>query len=166
MAVNEARGRSACGAAWGVAWLLLAAVAAAQSVPLEDLDRFPRQKLEIVSGRERHVFDVWVASTPARQAQGLMFVRDLPADRGMLFVYEAPQQLSMWMKNTYIPLDMVFIDGRGRIAHIAAQTEPHSLRTIAAPGPVQYVLELRGGEAQRRGLQVGDQVQGLATPHG
>ena len=77
----------------------------------------------------RHVFQVWLADTPQRQAQGLMFVRSLPELRGMLFVHEEPRAISMWMKNTYIPLDMVFIGAQGRIQQIVEQTTPHSLDT-------------------------------------
>ena len=87
-----------------------------------------------------------------------MFVRDLPADQGMLFVNEAPRVSYFWMKNTYIPLDMLFIDSRGRIAAIFANTTPHSLDPVGPDVPVKAVLELRGGEAARRGIRTGDRV--------
>jgi len=134
-------------------------VAHAQAGPIEDLSSFPRGKLEIADGKKvKHVFDVWLADSPRRQSQGLMFVRSLPAMRGMLFVHESPKQLSMWMKNTYIPLDMVFIDANGRIQQIIEQTTPHSLSTISSKDPALAVLEIAGGEAKRLGLHAGQRV--------
>ncbi|MEZ5533760.1 MAG: DUF192 domain-containing protein [Steroidobacteraceae bacterium] len=132
----------------------------AQDAPaLEDLAAFPRASLEISARGGTQRFAVWVADTRARQAQGLMFVRDLAPDAGMLFVAQAPREMSMWMKNTYIPLDMLFIAADGRIVRIAARTKPHSLDSISSYEPVTMVLELRGGEADRRGIQVGDHVR-------
>lgn len=143
-----------------ILWIGMAPVVQAQIAPLEDLRGFPQCHLQIESKRAgaRHDIEAWIADTPARQAQGLMFVRELPATRGMLFVYDAPRMLGMWMKNTYIELDMLFIRADGRVAWIAEHAQPHSLDTIAAPRPVQYVLELRGGEVQRLGLRTGDRV--------
>lgn len=138
--------------------LMLALGCAAQTTELTDLDRFPRTTLRIQSGKTLHTFKVWVADTPARQEQGLMFVRDLPADRGMIFPQSEPRPMSMWMKNTFIPLDMLFIDAAGHIVKIAARTEPHSLTTVASGQPVAAVLELKGGEAERRLLLVGNRV--------
>ena len=133
--------------------------ACAQAGPPEDLATFPRGKLEIADGKKvKHTFDVWLADNPRRQSQGLMFVRSLPAMRGMLFVHESPKQLSMWMKNTYIPLDMVFIDANGRIQQIIEQTTPHSLATISSNEPALAVLEIAGGEAKRLGLHPGQRV--------
>ena len=124
----------------------------AQIGPLEDLAAFPLGKLEISDGKKvKLIFEVWLADTPQRQAQGLMFVRSLPALRGMLFVHESPRPISMWMKNTYIPLDMVFIDGHGRIQQIVEQTTPHSLDLIRSNEPALAVLEIAGGEASGSG---------------
>jgi uncharacterized protein len=135
------------------------AAAYAQTGPAEDLAAFPRGKLQIADGKKvKHTFDVWVADSPRRQAQGLMFVRTLPALRGMLFVHESPKPISMWMKNTYIPLDMVFIDARGHIQEIIEQTKPHSLDLISSKEPALAVLEIAGGEAKRLGLQRGQRV--------
>jgi uncharacterized membrane protein (UPF0127 family) len=140
-------------------WLTCAAQATlAQNQPLEDLAHFPQSTLTIKSGKNSHVFQIWTADTPARKAQGLMFVRGLAADRGMLFVNEAPRVASMWMKNTYIPLDMVFIDANGKIAEIHANTTPHSLEIVSSRKPVLAVLELAAGEAAKRGLKPGDRV--------
>jgi uncharacterized membrane protein (UPF0127 family) len=125
-----------------------------------DLSSFPRSALTIhAAGGKGHVFNVWLADTPERQQQGLMFVRDLPADEGMLFVHRQPRVAGMWMKNTYIALDMLFIDARGQVVDIFERTVPHSLQTIGSRQPVKGVLELRGGEVRRRGLRVGDRVE-------
>jgi uncharacterized membrane protein (UPF0127 family) len=138
--------------------LALAGAATAQE-RLEDLDNFPRVKLEIADGKKtRHVFDVWVADTPSRQQQGLMFVRSLPELRGMLFVHQSPKHISMWMKNTYIPLDMVFIDDKGTIQQVVERTTPHSLDNIRSRLPAIAVLEIAGGEARRLGLKPGQRV--------
>lgn len=133
--------------------------AAAQSGPIEDLASFPIDKLEIADGKKvKYVFEVWLADSPARQSQGLMFVRDLPDLRGMLFVHDQPREISMWMKNTYIPLDMVFISDRGRIQQIVEQATPHSLAIIRSDKPALAVLEIAGGEARRLGLHAGQRV--------
>jgi uncharacterized membrane protein (UPF0127 family) len=143
----------------GAALALAATAAQAQDGPPEDLDAFPRGKLEIADGKKvKHTFDVWLADSPRRQAQGLMFVRSLPPMRGMLFVHESPRPMSMWMKNTYIPLDMVFIDGDSRIQQIVEQTTPHSLAIISSREPALAVLEIAGGEAKRLGLHPGQRV--------
>lgn len=136
------------------------AQAAAERPPgVMDLASFPRSALTIHAATgQGHVFRVWIADTPERQQQGLMFVRDLPADEGMLFVNRQPRPSGMWMKNTYIALDMLFIDERGRVVRIFERTVPHSLEVLESDGPVKAVLELRGGEVMRRGIRVGDRV--------
>ncbi len=138
---------------------LAAASVALAAQPLEDLEKFPRADVEISGKGGTHHFDVWIADTAPRRAQGLMFVRDLAPDAGMLFTEEAPRVMSMWMKNTFIPLDILFIDARGRIVRIAARTTPQSLDSISSYEPVTQVLELRGGETQARGIEVGDHVR-------
>ena len=139
--------------------MLGAATSRAQVGPIEDLDAFPRGKLEIADGKKvKHTLEVWLADTQSRQAQGLMFVRSLPSLRGMLFVHESPKPMSMWMKNTYIPLDMVFIDAQGRIQQIVEQTTPHSLAIISSTEPALAVLEIAGGEAKHLGLHPGQHV--------
>ena len=144
---------------WCVLALLCVGAAHAQIGPIEDLDAFPSADLKISEGKKvRHVFKVWLADTPQRQAQGLMFVRSLPDLRGMLFAYPQPKAISMWMKNTYIPLDMVFIDDHGRIQQIVEQTTPHSLDLIRSNEPALAVLEIAGGEAKRLGLRAGQRV--------
>lgn len=133
----------------------------AQAADLEDLAAFPRQTLTIHlgSGKKQTLeYEVWLADTPRRQAQGLMFVRSLAPKRGMLFVHESPRPIGMWMKNTYIPLDMLFIDARGRIQQIVENTIPHSLDVIRSREPMLAVLEIAGGEARRLGIAPGQRV--------
>ena len=146
---------------------LAISLASAQPALLE-LSTYPRTDLSIRTTRPAatHTFRIWVADTPQRQNQGLMFVRDLPANEGMLFINEQPRVASMWMKNTFIPLDMLWIDARGRITEIHANTTPHSLDTVSAPMKVRAVLELRGGETARRGIRRGDIVVHPAFRHG
>lgn len=139
--------------------LAMSAVALAQTeADLESLDAFPHSSLEIDSAGKRLKFDVWIADTGARRAQGLMFVKSLAPMRGMLFVYPEPRVVSMWMKNTLIPLDMLFVAGDGRIIRIAQRTRPHSLEQITSMGPVVAVIELAGGESARLGIETGARV--------
>jgi uncharacterized membrane protein (UPF0127 family) len=142
--------------------LALASAVIAQTLPggrpLEDLAKFPQTTLEIRTGGHKETFNIWVADTPPREEQGLMFVRDLPPDEGMIFIEREPRVASMWMKNTYIELDMVFIRSDGRVAAVFPRTVPFSETTITAGEPVKAVLEIRGGEAARRGIKVGDLV--------
>lgn len=114
---------------------------------------------EVSVGGQR--FEVEIARTDGERSQGLMFRRFLPANAGMLFDFEQTRSIAMWMKNTFIPLDMLFIDEAGEVVYIAERTVPKSLATISAPQPVRYVLELNGGTADRLGLSVGDRVEGL-----
>ena len=152
-------------AACALLLLALSSPAPAQMGPLEELDAFPRAELTLTDGkRSKHVFKVWLADTPSRQAQGLMFVRSLPQLRGMLFVHPEPRTISMWMKNTYIPLDMVFIDAQGRVQQVVEQTTPHSLATIQSDRPALAVLEIGGGEAKRLGIRPGQLVSHPALP--
>lgn len=137
----------------------------AQMGPLEDLDHFPQGKLVIHGGKHPIEYEIWLADTPPRMAQGLMFVRSLPPQRGMLFVHESPRTLGMWMKNTYIPLDMVFIGPDGKILQIVEQTTPHSLETIRSKEPAVAVLEIAGGEAKRLGIHAGQAVNHPALTH-
>jgi uncharacterized protein len=148
----------------GIALLaMLAAFVApvsSQTTQLEDLDSFPRGKLEIELDKKQSLrFQVWLADTPTRQAQGLMFVRSLPRLRGMLFVHESPRPVGMWMKNTFIPLDMLFIDAQGRVQQIVENTTPHSLDVIRSKLPALAVLEIAGGEARRLGIKPGQRVR-------
>ncbi|MBF0353952.1 MAG: DUF192 domain-containing protein [Alphaproteobacteria bacterium] len=105
-----------------------------------------------------HVFKVEIAATPEKQAKGLMFRRDLALDGGMLFDFFGAEPVAMWMKNTFLPLDMFFITTDGLIVKIAERTVPGSLAAISANVPVRFVLEVNGGTASRLGLKEGDRV--------
>lgn len=102
--------------------------------------------------------EVFLADQHRQQARGLMFVKDLPADWGMLFRYRAPQSIGMWMRNTLISLDMIFFAPDGRVSHIAAATTPGSLETIRSPDPAQGVLEINAGHAEVLGIAVGSRL--------
>ncbi len=106
----------------------------------------------------RHRFSVELAITRQQQSRGLMFRRELAADAGMLFLHKPARVASMWMRNTIIPLDMLFIGEAGRIDKIVQRTVPQSLRTISSDRPVAAVLELDGGSASRLGIATGDRV--------
>lgn len=117
------------------------------------------QPLTIVTDEGRHDFMVELAATPEQRSRGLMFRRSMPEDQGMLFDFERVQPVSMWMKNTYISLDMFFIDEDGTIVRIAERTEPLSERTIPSGRPVLSVLELNAGVADALGIEAGDRVE-------
>lgn len=141
-----------------LAWVALAmgpspalAQAAAPAAGLE--------QLVIVSGGTRHVFQVEVMRTPDQRAKGLMYRNYMPEDRGMLFDFARTEPVAMWMQNTYIPLDMLFIRANGTISRIAERTEPLSTRTIPSGEPVLSVLEINGGVAEKLGIKPGDKVE-------
>lgn len=127
---------------------------------LAGLDRSPLVIETAANGARK--FEVWLVRTPAERARGLMHVESLEDNSGMLFVYPSPQFVGMWMKNTLIPLDMIFIEADGRIVFIAENTVPHSLESISAGQPVTAVLELRGGRTAELGIAVGDTVRHAA----
>ena len=116
------------------------------------------QSLEIASKTGVHVFSVELADNDADRAKGLMFRKELPEGQGMLFDFHREQEVSFWMENTYIPLDMIFIRGDGRILRIAENTEPLSTKLIPSGGPVLAVLEVVGGTAGKLGIAPGDRV--------
>jgi uncharacterized protein len=118
------------------------------------------QTLEIASKSGVHAFQVEMAITPEEKERGLMFRRELPEGQGMLFDFQTDQPVAFWMKNTYIPLDMLFIRSDGRIARIAENTEPLSERNIPSGAPVRAVLEVIGGTAKKLGIAPGDRVAG------
>ncbi len=151
-------GLIACFAALFVAAAVLAH-AQAVAEPTRAQPTLPTEQLVIVSaGGARHVFRVEIAKTPEQQVTGLMFRNSVAADGGMLFPWDQPIESKMWMKNTLVPLDMVFIKADGTIERIAENTVPQSLAIISSDGPVAATLELQGGITSKLGILVGDHV--------
>lgn len=105
-----------------------------------------------------HKFIVEVARTPEEQARGLMHRQSLAPDRGMIFPYSPPQPAAFWMKNTLIPLDMIFVAPGGRILRIEANTVPYSLEPVGSGEAVEAVLEIAGGRSAELGISAGDQI--------
>jgi uncharacterized protein len=142
--------------------ILLLAILLATALPggaaEPQLQQFSTSHLMIVSATGPHRFNVEVAETPGQMEQGLMFRRSLAPDAGMLFDFRKPTIATMWMRNTLIPLDMLFVDQQGLIVNIAQRAVPESDQTIAAAAPVRVVIELNGGTAERLGIQPGDRV--------
>jgi uncharacterized membrane protein (UPF0127 family) len=141
------------------------ATAAAQSsppnqpIPFDALRQWFGEVSVITDGkRDCRRLDTLLAATPQQRARGLMFVKSMPEDAGMLFYYPSPRPISMWMKNTLIPLDIVFVDGDRRIVSIAMDTVPLSLTSVLAEGPSEYALELNAGMADVFGLAPGQRL--------
>jgi uncharacterized membrane protein (UPF0127 family) len=115
--------------------------------------------LTITSNGKAHRFTVEVASTGEEQAKGLMFRTKLAPDRGMIFPFDVPRYASFWMRNTLIPLDMIFVRADGSIANIAANTVPYSEDPVLSDDPVSAVLEIAGGRSAELGIKPGDKVE-------
>ncbi len=155
--------------AHALAWLLAAASAGlvmtahagtdpSTRVPLS---AFPRERIAVETNSiRRHLFEAWRADSADAREQGLMFVedREMRPDQAMIFVYDPPQRVSMWMKNTLLPLDMLFVDARGCIATVKERAQPGSLATIDSRGPVVLVVEFKAGTVQRLAIRTGDRV--------
>ncbi|MGF1628366.1 MAG: DUF192 domain-containing protein [Kiloniellaceae bacterium] len=144
--------------------ILLSLALVAWAAPLQaqsgGLATFATETLSIeTAAGDDHAFEVEIAETPDQRAQGLMFRRQLAVDGGMLFLFGRAEERAMWMKNTLIPLDMLFIDETGKIVRIEERTVPHSLKAILSGGPVSAVLELNAGTASRLIIKPGDQVR-------
>lgn len=142
-----------------LAWLLLAPILPAVAQQAATAPAAGLEALAIVSGSQRHAFQVEVMRTPDQRARGLMHRNYMPPDRGMLFDFGRTEPVAMWMQNTYIPLDMLFIRADGTVARIAENTEPLSTRTIPSGEPVLSVLEINGGTAAKLGIKPGDKVE-------
>lgn len=140
-----------------LAFLFLLAMAPsglmAQEAPLSKIE-----PLTVATETDAVMFTVEIADTEELRARGLMFRQRMPEDRGMLFDFGTPRPVAMWMKNTYISLDMLFIRADGTIAYIAENTVPKSLDTIGISEPVLAVLELAGGTSRKHGFRSGDTV--------
>jgi uncharacterized membrane protein (UPF0127 family) len=130
--------------------LMLAPAVHAQEAALEPL--------EIVTASGTHRFSVEVMRTDEQRARGLMHRRFMPEDRGMLFDFKREEPVAMWMKNTFLSLDMIFIDKAGKVVNVAEHTEPLSERIIPSAAPVLAVLEVNAGTARRIGLKAGDRL--------
>jgi uncharacterized membrane protein (UPF0127 family) len=133
--------------------------AAAPAPPARSAAGLEQVPLTIHSAGKTHRFTVEVARSPEEQARGLMHRQSLAPDRGMIFPYDPPQPVGFWMKNTLIPLDMIFIRPDGTIANIAANTVPLSLEMVPSGEPVVAVLEIAGGRSAELGIKAGDKVE-------
>jgi uncharacterized membrane protein (UPF0127 family) len=135
------------------------AAAPAGTLPLS---AFPRELIavETRASIRRHLFEAWRAENVRTQSQGFMFVEDsaVRPDQAMIFTYDPPEYVSMWMKNTLMPLDMLFVDERGCVVTIKQHAKPGSLATIASGEPVVLVVELKGGTVAKHAIAVGDRV--------
>lgn len=153
------------GAAFGAALLAVLTPGLAAGEPPKHADskvaaaKLTTERLDVVSATGTHTFDVEIATTAQQQALGLMFRTSLAADKGMLFHNGKEREITMWMKNTYIPLDMVFIRADGIVHRIEAWTQPFSETIISSGANVVACLELAGGAAERLGLKPGDRVE-------
>ncbi|MFL5239589.1 MAG: DUF192 domain-containing protein [Rhizomicrobium sp.] len=147
-------------AVWPVArgWLAAILVVAGVAVASEPVRAANFQPLEIVTRKGVQVFSVEMATTDEEKQTGLMYRKELADGKGMLFDFNPEQEVSMWMKNTFISLDMIFIRADGRILRIAENTEPQSTRIISSQGPARAVLEVPAGTAQKYGIRPGDRV--------
>ena len=142
--------------------LAFSAVAGRAEVTREDampLSAFPRERLVVETRSARRIeFDAWRADTPQAREQGLMFVPHIDASQAMFFVYDPPARVAMWMKNTLIPLDMLFVDSFGCVLMVRRDARPESLELIRSPDTVALVVELAGGTAARSGIATGASV--------
>jgi uncharacterized protein len=145
-------------------WMMLCVqpLLARPVTPLPDAgiaQNLPTQSLTIVSGRKTHRFKVMMAKTAAEQEVGMMWQLKVAPNAGMLFPFPKPRPAAFWMRNTLVPLDLIFVRKDGRIANIAAQARPQSLDPIASAEPVVAVLEIAGGRAAELGIKPGDVVK-------
>lgn len=148
-------------ARWRIASALLAFLwlAAVIFVFPAAADRAGLEPLQIITATGTHTLRVEVARTANARGKGLMFRRSLPDDRGMLFDFQTEQKILMWMKDTYIPLDMIFVSRSGRVVSVAQNAEPMSERTISSGAPAYAVIEVNAGMAQKLGVAAGDAVR-------
>ncbi|TYL99429.1 DUF192 domain-containing protein [Bradyrhizobium rifense] len=145
---------------WSLArgWLAAVLVVVGFAVASAPAGAASFQPLEIVTKNGVQVFSVEIATTDEEKQTGLMYRKELADGKGMLFDFNPEQEVSMWMKNTYVSLDMIFIRADGRILRIAENTEPLSTKIISSGGPARAVLEVVAGTAQKYGIRPGDRV--------
>ena len=139
-------------------WLAAILVVTGFAIASAPLRAASFQPLEIVTKNGVQVFSVEMATTEEEKQTGLMYRKELADGKGMLFDFNPEQEVSMWMKNTYVSLDMIFIRADGRILRIAENTEPLSTKIISSKGPARAVLEVVAGTAQKYGIRPGDRV--------
>lgn len=137
---------------------ILLLVAAAYSAPAAAEIRFERSEITVATAKGPVRFDVELATDDRQRAQGLQHRKAMAADAGMLFLFPAPQIIDMWMKNTHLSLDMIFIRGDGHVVAIAQETKPFSLDIVSSGVPAYAVLEVLAGTARRLGIAPGDRV--------
>jgi len=157
----DIRRKSFFAARWlmGAALLAGSGAALAQSATPEPLSAFPQSILAIKTANGKVVnFKIWEADNPRREEQGMMFVRDMDIHTGMLFMFPENKPVSMWMKNTFVSLDLLFLDAHGKIDYIEASATPQSLSIIGPKTPEYAVLELKGGACEQLGINLGDRV--------
>jgi uncharacterized membrane protein (UPF0127 family) len=142
----------------GIAFGVFLAVAASGYRYLTPVQQMPVTPLQIETPKELVDFEVEVATTRNQQERGLMYRRSLAPGTGMLFDLKVPKQISFWMKDTYIPLDIIFIDNGGKIVRVAANAKPLSEDLVRSLFSVRAVLEINGGEAARLGVEPGNTV--------
>lgn len=149
-----------------IACLALTGAGAAAGDSVSAFAGLPRDELQVVTDSGTYRFRVWIAADDRSRERGLMFVRKLPADEGMLFLFERPQFAAFWMKDTYLSLDLVFIRADGVVVNVAEHARPLTLDPIPSAAPVKAVLELLAGTSARIGLAPGSRVlhPALASP--
>ncbi len=140
------------------AMLMAIALSALAGSAHAQLQTFTKSKLLIETTKGKFPFDIELALTPAQMEQGLMYRRTMAADAGMLFDYGDPQPIAMWMKNTFIPLDMIFVAKDGKVVDVHERAVPMSLDTIESKVPAKAVIEVNAGTIARLGVRVGDTV--------
>lgn len=146
--------------------LILIAGCASGGLAQDDGKRLRTEPLTVQGIGQTHSFTVEVAVTAPERSRGLMFREEMAADHGMLFIFETEGDRYFWMKNTPLPLDIIYIDATGKIVSIAADTTPFSEQTIPSGAPAKYVLELNAGTSAERGIGVGDTVSSASMTGG
>ena len=136
---------------FGAIWVPLTSIA-------QGFATFNRSKLRVVTKSGKHEFIVEIAVTDRQHSQGLMFRQSLAKNAGMLFDYKVPTSITMWMKNTFIPLDMIFINNDGKVINVVQRAIPFSENVISSLGKARGVLEVNGGTASRLGIMPGDKI--------
>lgn len=148
-----------------LAFVLLGSASGGYAAAAPAAVEFPREQVVLVTKKgARHPVTVELATTPEQRATGLMFRTELASGAGMLFDFGQEMTVRMWMKNTFIPLDMLFFNAKGELIFIAANAQPHDLTPLGPDQPVAMVLELPAGQGARWGITVGDRVQRSKAP--